>query len=174
MKTSSTPDWKFILTGLLAVTFIAQADPLLTSWYTANGGKYAHSTVLEKLGIPAPDQTVMSKPGFKVMHQAFVDTHSTCLTFVLCLREVKTWSDVHPGHVPMMIDVEMKDSDAEVTPATFDALDAEIRSVLTPNDLITPDDVRGADPSLGHAVRTRGWNPRRRPGPDHARARQRE
>ena len=44
-----------------------------------------------------------------------------------------------------------------MTPATFDALDAEIRSVLSPADLITPDDVRGDDPSLGHAVRTRGW-----------------
>jgi hypothetical protein len=56
-----------------------------------------------------------------------------------------------------MIEVEMKDPDADVTPATFDALEAEIRSVLKPADLITPDTVRGADPSLGHAVRTRGW-----------------
>ena len=54
-----------------------------------------------------------------------------------------------------MIDVEMKDT--TVTPATFDALDAEIRSVLSPDDLITPDDVRGTDPSLGHAIRTTGW-----------------
>ena len=51
----------------------------------------------------------MRKPGFKVMHEANIDTHSTCLTFVLCLRAVKTWSDAHPGHVPIMIDVEMKD-----------------------------------------------------------------
>ena len=29
--------------------------------------------------------------------------------------------------------------------------------MLSPADLITPDDVRGNDPSLGHAVRTRGW-----------------
>jgi hypothetical protein len=119
------------------------------------GGKYARSPDLEKLGIPAPDQTIMGKPGFKVMHEAYIDTHSTCLTFVLCLRAVKTWSDAHAGHVPIMIDVEMKD--AVVTPATFDALEAEIRSVFPPKDLITPDDVRGTDPSLGHAVRTRGW-----------------
>ena len=68
---------------------------------------------------------------------------------------MKTWSDANPGHVPIMIDVEMKD--AAVTPATFDALEAEIRSVFPPADLVTPDDVRGADPSLGHAVSTRGW-----------------
>jgi len=133
--------------GVRQIELDVYADP--------HGGKYAHAPDLEKLGIPAPDQTIMRKPGFKVMHEAYIDTHSTCLTFVLCLRLVKTWSDAHPGHVPIMIDVEMKD--AVVTPATFDALDAEIRSVLSPADLITPDDVRGNDPSLGHAVRTRGW-----------------
>ena len=121
----------------------------------SQGGKYARAPTLEKLGIPAPDQTIMRKPGFKVLHEAFIDTHSTCLTFVLCIRAVKTWSDAHPGHVPMMIEVEMKDE--VVTSATFDALEAEIRSVFPPTDLITPDDVRGSDPSLGHDVRTRGW-----------------
>ena len=29
--------------------------------------------------------------------------------------------------------------------------------MFTPDELITPDDVRGTDPSLGHAVRTHGW-----------------
>jgi hypothetical protein len=135
--------------GVRQIELDVYADPA--------GGKFSHTSGLEALGIPDPDPTIMNVPGFKVMHQAYVDTHSTCLTFVLCLREVKTWSDAHPGHVPMMIDVEMKDPDAEVTPATFDALDAEIRSVLAPRDLITPDDVRGSDPSLGHAIRTRGW-----------------
>ncbi len=133
--------------GVRQIELDVYADPA--------GGTYAHAPALEALGIPPPDQKVMQAPGFKVMHEAYIDTHSTCLTFVLCLREVKTWSDAHPGHVPLMIDVEMKD--AVVTPQTFDALDAEIRSVLSPDALITPDDVRGSDPSLGHAVRTRGW-----------------
>jgi hypothetical protein len=50
-----------------------------------------------------------------------------------------------------------RSKDTTVTPVTFDALDAEIRSVLSPSELITPDDVRGSDPSLGHGIRTRGW-----------------
>src|SRR6187397_570906 len=91
------------------------------------------------------------------VRQIELDVWSTCLTFVLCLRAVKTWSDAHPGHVPIMIEVEMKDATEDVTPATFDALEAEIRSVFAADDLVTPDDVRGSDPSLGHAVRTRGW-----------------
>ncbi len=127
----------------------------LDVWSDPKGGKYAHPSLPESLHLPPPDPAVMDRPGFKVIHVADVDTNSTCLTFVLCLDQVKTWSDANPGHVPIMIDVEMKDT--TVTPATFDALDAEIRSVLTPKELITPDDVRGTDPSLGDVIRTRGW-----------------
>jgi Phosphoinositide phospholipase C, Ca2+-dependent len=127
----------------------------LDVWADPRGGKYAHPSLPDSLGIPPPDPAVMDAPGFKVLHVANIDTHSTCLTFVLCLRLVRVWSDAHPGHVPIMIDVEMKDP--TVTPATFDALEREIRSVLPPRDLLTPDDVRGHDRSLGHAVRTRGW-----------------
>lgn len=127
----------------------------LDVWADPTGGKYARPSLPLSLGLPAPDPAIMRAPGFKVMHEANIDTRTRCLTFVLCLRTVKSWSHAHPGHVPIMIDVEMKD--ATVTTATFDALDAEIRSVLAPADLITPDDVRGTDPSLGHEIRTRGW-----------------
>jgi len=133
--------------GVRQIELDVYADP--------EGGKFARPSLPQTLGIPAPDPAIMNRPGFKVLHQADIDTHSTCLTFVLCLRAVKTWSDAHPGHVPMMIEVELKD--AVVTPATFDTLEAEIRSVLSPADLITPDEVRGNDASLGHAIRTRGW-----------------
>jgi Phosphoinositide phospholipase C, Ca2+-dependent len=129
----------------------------LDVWSDPDGGKYADPSLLQSLDLPPPDPAVMNEPGFKVIHEANIDTRSTCLTFVLCLRAVKTWSDAHPGHVPIMIEVEMKDATEDVTPGTFDALEAEIRSVFEPDDLITPDDVRGTDPSLGYAVRTRGW-----------------
>jgi hypothetical protein len=122
-----------------------------------DGGKFANPTLLQTLDLPPPDPAIMNEPGFKVIHQANIDTRSTCLTFVRCLRAVETWSDAHPGHVPIMILVEMKDLAEEVTPATFDALEAEIRSVFGAGDLVTPDTVRGTDSSLGHAVRTRGW-----------------
>jgi hypothetical protein len=122
-----------------------------------DGGKFANPTLLQSLDLPLPDPAIMNEPGFKVIHQANIDTRSTCLTFVLCLRALKTWSDDHPGHVPIMIEVEMKDTTEDVTPATIDALEAEIRSVFADDDLITPDGVRGTDSSLGHAVRTRGW-----------------
>ena len=115
----------------------------------------------------------MDKPGFKVIHQADIDTNSTCLTFVLCLQAVKTWSDAHPGHVP--IDDRRRDEGRRrSTPATFDALEAEIRSVFPPDDLITPDDVRGDDASLGaRGAHARLADARRGARPGHVHARQR-
>ncbi len=43
------------------------------------------------------------------------------------------------------------------TSATFDALDAEIRSVFTPGEIITPDDVRGSYKTLNEAVLAGNW-----------------
>ena len=84
-----------------------------------------------------------------------------------CLEQVEAWSDANPTHLPITILVEVK-SDAipaifglqpaippAITPELLDDLDAEIRSVLDPTDMITPDDVRGSFDSVRAAV-TRG------------------
>jgi hypothetical protein len=42
-------------------------------------------------------------------------------------------------------------------PAELDAIDAEIRSVFSEDDLLTPDDVRGSRPTLEEAVLRDGW-----------------
>src|SRR5437588_681054 len=60
----------------------------LDVWDDPKGGKYAEPTLPKSLGLPPPDPAVMKKPGYKIIHQADVDTNSTCLTFVLCLQEV--------------------------------------------------------------------------------------
>jgi hypothetical protein len=43
------------------------------------------------------------------------------------------------------------------TPAVFDAVDAEIRSVFKPGEMITPDEVRGDAPTLVEAVHAGRW-----------------
>jgi hypothetical protein len=138
------------------------------------GGLYAHPSMpqaVAKAGLPAdPDfdpQGVMLKPGFKVMHVQDVDYRSTCQTLVACLQIVRDWSHAHPAHLPMFILVETKQgtpksglhftTPEQFTSSTFDALDAEIRSVFPPEELITPDDVRGGHDTLEEAVRTDGW-----------------
>ena len=63
--------------------------------------------------------------------------------------------DAHPSHLPIAILVELKDDPLPVLPVGFvqphligptelDVLDAEIRSVCPEQQLITPDEVRGA------------------------------
>jgi len=68
----------------------------------------------------------------QIIHEANIDTPRTCLRSCCAWGEGKTWSDAKPGHVPVMIEVEMKD--ALVTPATFDALEAEIARVAAKDD----------------------------------------
>jgi len=83
------------------------------------------------------------------------DRGTTCPTFVGCLREVREWSGRHPGHLPVFIVVEPKH---EAGAALDDlVVDAELRSVFGPKQLLTPDDVQGDAPSLRQAIQERGW-----------------
>lgn len=138
------------------------------------GGRFAHplgQAMVAQAGLPAdPDpypNSVLLKPGFKVMHIQDIDFVSSCQPFVACLQIVRAWSKAHPEHVPLFILVETKEGmpNAEIpwtatepyTAATFDALDAEIRSVFSRNEIITPDQVRGHHRMLNKAVRKGGW-----------------
>src|SRR5271170_3297616 len=109
----------------------------------AAGGRYAHPSGFED---PYFDpQGLMSKPGFKVMHVQDIDYRSTCQPLIACLKQIRQWSKAHPNHIPIFVLVETKQDKEEeklhltepepFTPETFDALDAEIRSVFSPQEL---------------------------------------
>ena len=131
------------------------------------GGLYANPLLRSVAGVGAYDPR-MNEPGLKVLHIQDVDYASTCLTLNECLTQVKGWSDANPSHVPLSILLELKDTplilgDFDfVTPekwtsAAMNDLDAEIRSVFPPSQMITPDDVRGTHATLDEAVTTDGW-----------------
>jgi hypothetical protein len=137
------------------------ADPM--------GGLFSHRGALYLIGqdtasgLPALDQ-----PGIKVIHIPDLDFESNCLTFVECLRTIKSWSDAHADHLPLTVLVELKvDGSPDLGggaavpipwgPAEMDALDAEIRSVFPKRKLITPDRVRRRRATLEEAVLTLGW-----------------
>jgi len=110
--------------------------------------------------------TAMSQPGFKVIHVLDIDFRSNCLTLKDCLTEVVTWSRTHPDHLPILIVLHTNDSKTPMPGATkptpFDAeafvqLDREISTLFTPEELITPDEVKGAYPTLHEAVRAGAW-----------------
>ncbi|HEY5085519.1 MAG TPA: Ca2+-dependent phosphoinositide-specific phospholipase C [Rhizomicrobium sp.] len=108
----------------------------------------------------------MSQPGFKVIHVLDIDFRSNCLTLKDCLTEMVTWSRTHPDHLPILIALHTNDSKTPMPGATkptpFDAeafaqLDREISNLFTPEELITPDEVKGAYPTLHEAVRAGAW-----------------
>ncbi|MGA3049254.1 MAG: phosphatidylinositol-specific phospholipase C1-like protein [Terracidiphilus sp.] len=140
----------------------------------SKGGLYAHPSGPMMVAAahlpPDPDfdpSGIMAKPGFKVMHVQDVDYRSVCQPFTACLEQVRQWSHAHPGHLPIFILVETKQGKPRgelhltepepFTSSTFDALDAEIRSVFPPEELITPDDVRGPYETLNQAVLAGNW-----------------
>jgi hypothetical protein len=140
----------------------------------SKGGLYAHPAGPAMIAAahlpPDPDfdpDGLMAKPGFKVMHMQDIDYRSTCEPFTACLEQVRKWSHAHPKHIPIFILVETKEEKPRppsqvtlpetFTASTFDALDAEIRSVFPANELITPDDVRGNFETLNEAVLAGNW-----------------
>ena len=130
------------------------------------GGRFANPLLPELLYLDVARPTGMDEPGMKVVHIQDIDYRSTCPTLVACLGELRAWSDANPDHLPIVINLELKDDAlpapfdgtpiVEFDAAQLDAVDAEITSVLG-DRLITPDDVRGDAADLRTAVSTEGW-----------------
>lgn len=132
------------------------------------GGLYTYP-LIRKLTAQGPiADPALAKPGIKVMHIVDFDYNTNCRTFVLCLQQVKTWSDAHPKHAPVTIQLELKQSDPRLVAAggvkappwdlgNLNSIDSEIRSVFSEKQLLSPDDVRRNGLTLEQSVLTKGW-----------------
>jgi hypothetical protein len=102
---------------------------------------------------------------FSVVHIQGIDENSTCKAFLDCLNTIKTWSSAHPKHMPIGIQLELKNADfvstslpyRDWTPTDLDALDSAIRSVFPENRMFTPDDLRLGHATLPAAIGNSGW-----------------
>ena len=132
------------------------------------GGLYTYPLPRKRAGLGPIDDPDMALPGMKVQHVPDVDYTTTCRTFVRCLMQVRTWSRANADHVPLVVQLELKQTDdrweqlgGAVSPPwdadLLDAIDAEIRSVFTERDLITADDIRRPGLTLEQSVLTHGW-----------------
>ncbi len=133
-----------------------------------DGGRFGAPKAQPLLGL-APIDRVMQAPGFKVFHIQEVDYRSTCLTLVACLTELRTWSEAHDGHLPIVVQLEAKDGaipdplnlgfvqPIPATQGTFTALEAEIRSVLDDEQLVAVADVQGDHDTVRAAIEDGGW-----------------
>lgn len=129
----------------------------------------AARTMLRGLGKdPGPDPDPdgrLKKPGMKVLHVPDVDFRTTVPTLVEALKQVRTWSEAHRRHVPILILLELKSDRFPGLPARpipftrreLDQLDEEILSVFPRESILTPDRVRGRFDTLRDAIKTDGW-----------------
>ena len=137
-----------------------------------DGGHYYNRMGLELIlgEDPASGEESLLEPGMKLIHILDVDYNSSQLTFVGALEEIKAWSEVNPNHFPIMFLIESKSESindfisglgfTEAVPwdnQSWDALDAEIRSVFEDDHLLLPEDVRGTSETLNDAILIRGW-----------------
>jgi hypothetical protein len=129
--------------------------------------RYSHAPLSEQFenGVRSIELDVRNRGGrFIVSHVPLVDDRATCPDFRLALEEIRIWSDHTPGHVPIIVLLELKDDwtflDPRLKPfdrAALDRLDDLIRDVFTPDGLLAPDDVRAGAESLESAIIARGW-----------------
>lgn len=145
--------------GLRTFEFDIYADP--------SGGRFSHPMLANLVLFENPMiPSGLDEPGFKMLHIADVDWRTRCMALTDCLTAIREWSDATPGHLPVIVNLELKGDglpeplvgtpvlpfDADV----LDTLDAVLRSELG-DRLITPDDVRGDAVDLNTAVTTTGW-----------------
>lgn len=143
-----------------ALAFDVAFDPKGGAYKTPAGASMAMDL------LPADYTTAMAKPGFKVIHVLDVDYNSSCLALRDCLKQVADWSRAHPRHLPIVITLRTNDSKTPMPGATkpiacdgaaLDALDAEIRAVFNPGEIITPGQVQGTHATLREAVLAHAW-----------------
>jgi hypothetical protein len=107
----------------------------------------------------------MDQPGFKVMHMQGYDNYSTCLTLEACFSVLADWSRQNPGHALITVTLNLKDDQPfpGTSPAVpfdnrlLDEMDRLIAALFERETVFTPDDLRGAAPSLKLAVRQNRW-----------------
>ncbi len=144
-------------------------DPKGGVYYKRRVNAFVHG-VKQASGVEA-----LKKPGFKVLHIKDVDFQTNYYTFKDALTAVKNWSDGHPKHLPIFINLETKTKG----PADYskllrglgfkrtvpydatacDSIDAEIKDVFG-NDLngvLTPDKLRGKYATLEEMAKSNGW-----------------
>lgn len=147
--------------GIRSIELDVHADP--------HGGAYAEPggyKAMAKFGIepntPFDPQGVMHTPGFKVLHVPDWDFMSSCLTLDQCLTTMRSWSEQHPTHFPILVRINIKEKTMPViadaypptvvpkfSAETFRALDAQIIDTLGSDRVLLAEEIRGTWPTVG-------------------------
>lgn len=124
---------------------------------------YTHAPIYEQLDRLRIRQLELDvsydeTAGLEVFHVASVDTGTRCQRLADCLTEIRRFSDEFPGHLPIYIQIEPKDSfEPEVLERFFLAIETEILAAFPRPRIITPDEVQGDSQTLVAALKDHGW-----------------
>ena len=116
---------------------------------------------------------VMKAPGFKVLHIADVDYETNYLTFSAVLLELKKWSEEHPKHTPIFVNIEAKGTNPgdeskvlrflgfkksrPFSAEAYNALDKEIFAVVNRENIYQPKDLLGDYTNIKERLGSIGW-----------------
>ena len=138
------------------------------------GGQYYKRQGLSFAALPTESGIAeLNEPGYKIIHIIDFDYNTNNYTFKSAINDLYKWSNEHPNHLPLFVNVEAKsDAPSDILPQInyltksipytaelCDDMDEEIKSVFG-NDLqkvITPDKVRGTYGTLREAVLAGNW-----------------
>ncbi len=133
---------------------------------------YSHRPLWEQLesGIRSFEldvrysRTLFGGERYRIIHAPLVDNRGMNPDLRLALQEIALWSERRPGHVPVVVLLELKSDwmilDPRLKPwdrAALAGLDELITESITADRLFTPDDLRGGADSPGAAIQQRGW-----------------
>jgi hypothetical protein len=130
--------------------------------------RYSHATLTDQLEVQGVRQFELdlhrtAEGELVVFHLPGIDEETTCRLFEDCLREIKSWSDNHGWHLPLLVWIEPKDDLDSAVPelSTLEGhlleMDEVIRSVWAEERLFTPDDLRADHATLPDALAASGW-----------------
>lgn len=121
-------------------------DPVIPDW---NYDNEPLDEQLESQGVRAFELDIFwdeRRLRWRVVHIPTIDEETTCDLLLDCLATVRAWSDAHPGHHPIFVQIEPKGAafpDGAEGDWRMDQMDAEIRMVFDDELLILPDVVQG-------------------------------
>jgi hypothetical protein len=135
-----------------------------TQGTTVDAWKYTHAPLDKQVGEQGVRQVELdlrfntSLGHFEVYHLPVLDEQTTCRTLTDCLTVLKTWSDAHRAHHPLVVQFEFKDPfPGDAAESYFETLHAEITSVWPEDRIVTPGKVQGSHATLAEAIQTEGW-----------------
>jgi len=119
------------------------------------------------MGVRAFQLDIHRRPAegdpFPVFHTVFGDDNRTnCNDIQQCMWVLRAWSDRHPGHLPIIVEINGVDEPDEVRddlrPGWPRVLEQQLTAVVGFDKIYTPFDfVEGDYESINQRVRTQGW-----------------